>query len=214
MVSCCECQGIAAQFDAPKARRDLRRFRRRGPIESTRLLIDDLRAGGVAGASLLDIGGGIGAIQHSLISAGAREATDVDVSADYIEAAREEALRVGHADRVRFIQADFVQAAPNVPDADVVTLDRVICCYPDMEPLVTAASQKARRLIGAVYPRNVWWVRFAVRAENLLLRIRGIAYRAFFHPPAAIDAVLRGQGFERRTLRRTMVWEIVTYARG
>jgi magnesium-protoporphyrin O-methyltransferase len=213
MVTCCECEGIAGQFGARIARRDLRRFRRRGPIESTRLLVDDLVAAGVGGGSLLDIGGGIGAIQHSLMSAGAREATDVDVSADYLAAAREEATRLGHADRVHYIRADFVQIATTVADADIVTLDRVICCYPDMEPLVSAASQKARRLLGAVYPRDVWWVRAGVRAANLLMRIRRSAYRAFLHPPAAIDAAIRRQGLERRTLRRTIAWEIVTYTR-
>lgn len=213
MVSCCQCEGIATQFGAKTARRDLRRFRRRGPPESTRLLIDDLRAAGVAGASLLDIGGGVGAIHHALIGAGARDAVHVDVSSDYIAAAREEAVRRGHGDRVRFIHGDFVQVAPTLPDAEVVTLDRVICCYPDMEALVTAAAAKARRVFGAVYPRDVWWVRLAVRGVNLVLGVRRSAFRTFVHPPAAIDAVLRQHGLERRALRRTTVWEVVTYVR-
>lgn len=213
MVSCCQCEGIATQFGAKTARRDLRRFRRRGPLESTRLLISDLRAAGVTDASLLDIGGGIGAIHHALIDAGARDALHVDVSSDYIEAAREEAFRRGHGDRVRFIHGDFVQVAPTLPQVDVVTLDRVICCYPDMEALVAAAAEKARHSFGAVYPRDVWWVRFAVRGVNLLLGVRRSAFRTFVHPPAAIDAVLREHGLERRTLQRTRVWEIVTYGR-
>lgn len=213
MVNCCQCEGIATQFGARTARRDLRRFRRRGPLESTRLLIEDLRAAGVADASLLDIGGGIGAIHHALVSAGARDAVHVDVSADYIEAARQEALRRGHGDRIRFIHGDFVEVAPTLPEADIVTLDRVICCYPDMEALVGAAAGKSRRFFGAVYPREAWWVRLAVRGVNLLLSVRRSAFRTFVHPPAAIDAVLRQHGLERRTLRRTRVWEIVTYAR-
>lgn len=213
MVTCCQCEGIANEFGAKKARRDLRRYRRRGPIPSTRMLVEDLRAAGVAGDSILDVGGGVGAVYHLLMGAGAREATHVDVSADYIDAAREESARLGHADRVRYIQGDFVEVAPTVSAADVVTLDRVICCYPDMEALVTAASGKTRRLLGAVYPRDVWWVRVGVRAANALMRLRGSAYRAFLHPPAAIDAVLGRHGLARRTLRRTIAWEIVTYVK-
>ncbi|MGE5101239.1 MAG: methyltransferase domain-containing protein, partial [Deltaproteobacteria bacterium] len=80
-----------------------------------------MRAVGVDGASLLDIGGGVGAIHHTLLDAGATNARHVDVSPDYINAAREEAGRRGHADRVLFLRGDFVQLAPEVADADVVT---------------------------------------------------------------------------------------------
>ena len=213
MVSCCQCEGIATQFGTKTARRELRRFRRRGPIESTRLLIDELRAAGVDGASLLDIGGGVGAIHHTLISAGAGEAVHVDVSADYLAAARDEAARRGHADRVRFLHGDFVQLAPTLPEADIVSLDRAICCYPDMPALVSTAASKTRRVLGAVYPRDRRLVRFATRGINLLMRARRSAFRVFVHPPAAIDGILREHGLERRALRRTMAWEIVTYSR-
>ena len=213
MVSCCQCEGIATQFGARTARRELRRFRRRGPIETTKLLIGGLREAGVDGASLLDIGGGVGAIHHMLIDAGAREAMHVDVSRDYIDAARAEANRRGHADRVRFIEGDFVQLAPELPAADVVTLDRVICCYPDMKSLVAAAAAHARRVLGAVYPRDRWWVRLGVRSINLVMRVRGSAFRVFVHQPAAIDAVLRQHGLERRTRRSSGLWEVVTYSR-
>jgi hypothetical protein len=213
MVSCCQCEGIESQFGRKTAERELRRFRRLGPIASTRLLVEDLGAADVAGALLVDIGGGIGAIHHLLLDTGAREAVHVDVSAEYIAAARQEAMRRGHADRVRFVHGDFVQLAPGLPDGDVVTLDRVICCYPDMDSLVGHAADKARRLFGAVYPRDVWWIRFGVRTINTLLRIRRSAFRVFVHSPAAIDGVLRTHGLERTTLRRTIAWEIVVYAR-
>ena len=213
MVSCCQCEGIETQFGARTARRELRRFRRRGPTGSTRLLIDDLRAAGVEGASLIDVGGGVGAIHHTLIDVGARAATHVDVSGDYIAAARDEAGRRGHTDRVRFVHGDFVQLAPTLPGADIVTLDRVICCYPDMELLVSAAAAEARRLLGAVYPRDAWWVRLGVRTINAIMRARRSEFRVFVHPPIAIDAELRRHGLERRTRRRAGLWEIVTYAR-
>ena len=213
MVTWCQCEGISTQFGAGTARRELRRFRRRGPTTTTRLLIDDLRAAGVDGASLLDIGGGIGAIHHLLIDAGARAATHVDVSRDYIGAARDEAARRGHADRVRFLHGDFVELAPSLPGADLVTLDRVICCYPDMPLLVAAAAAKAGRLLGAVYPRDVWWVRLGVRSVNAVMRVRRSEFRVFVRPPDAIDAVLRQHGLEQRTCRRSGLWEVVTYGR-
>jgi magnesium-protoporphyrin O-methyltransferase len=212
-MPCCSCDEIETQFGSDTAEHDLRRFRRRGPIRSTRLLIDDLLRTGVDGASVLDIGGGIGAIHHALLDAGARDAVQVDLSSDYLAAASDEAGRRGHANRVRFVHGDFVAVSADLPDADVLTLDRVICCYPDMELLVGRAAEKTRRLLGAVYPRDVWWVRLGVRLGNVVRRIRRTAFRVFVYRPAAIEDALRRHGFALRTRHRTFVWEVVTYER-
>lgn len=213
MAVCCQCEGLESQFGPETARRELRRFRRRGPNRSTQRLIDGVRAVGVDGASLLDIGGGVGAIHHTLLDAGATNARHVDVSPDYINAAREEAGRRGHADRVLFLRGDFVQLAPEVADADVVTLDRVICCYPDMPALVGNAADKTRRVLGAVYPIDVWWMRLGVRAINALMRVRRSAFRVFVHSPAAIEEVLRSHGLTRVDRGHTLAWEIAIFER-
>ena len=213
MVTCCHCEGLEQQFGRKTAERELRRFRRKGSTRSTRLLIEGLLEQKIGGMSLLDIGGGVGAIHHRLLDAGATTALHVDVSHDYLEVARGEAARRGHADRVRFLHGDFVQLAPELDDADIVTLDRVICCYPDMEQLVASAADKSRRLVGAVYPREVPWIRAGIAAANLFLRLRRSAFRVFLHPPDAIDAVLRSHDLEPRTLARTFLWEVVVYAR-
>jgi ubiquinone/menaquinone biosynthesis C-methylase UbiE len=81
----------------------MRRYREKGPIPSTRALIEALVAEGVEGATLLDIGGGIGAIQHELLDAGATRATNVDASAPYLDAAGEEAQRRGHDEHVTYL---------------------------------------------------------------------------------------------------------------
>jgi SAM-dependent methyltransferase len=218
VVCCCPREGIEREFGAKAAKRDLRRYRRRGPIRTTRLLLDALldalRTEGVDDASLLDIGGGVGAVHHELLDAGASEAVQVDVSPDYLAAAREEAARRGHAGRVRFVRGDFVALADEAGAADVVTLDRVICCYPDMERLVAASAAKARRLYGAVYPRQVWWVRAALTTVNALMRLRRSPFRVYLHPPSAIEAVLRAHGLNRRLARHTVAWTVAVYARG
>ena len=213
MVTCCQCDGIESEFNARFAERELRHFRRRGLRRSTRLLIDSLRWAVSPGATLLDVGGGIGAIHHVLLDEGVANATQVDASSAYIATARDEAGRRGHADRLELIHGDFVSLSPSLPDADVVTLDRVICCYPDMPALVGAAARKAGRAFGAVYPPDVLWLRFGVRCINALMRLRRSEFRVFVHSPKAIDAVLREHGLERVTQRRTIAWEVVTYRR-
>jgi magnesium-protoporphyrin O-methyltransferase len=208
----CQCEGLERQFGRDTAERDLRHFRRRGPAATTQLLVDDLRAAGINGASLLDIGGGIGAIHHLLLDAGAKDATHVDVSPDYLAAARTEAERRGHASRATFVHADFVEVAEELPPADVVTLDRVICCYPDMPRLVSLSAEKCRRLYGAVYPRDTWWMRMGLAVVNRLTQLRRCPFRVYLHSPAAIDAVIRDRGFTRIAFQRTFVWEVAVYS--
>src|SRR5215470_5736277 len=149
-MSHCQCDGIESCFNPKRVTRELARYRRNGPLKNTSLLAEALQAQGVAGLTLLDIGGGVGAIAHALLKAGARQAADVDASAAYLVVAREEAERRGLADRITFQHGDFVTLAPTIPSADVVTLDRVICCYDDMAALVGMALARAEKLDGVV----------------------------------------------------------------
>jgi len=201
------------QFDDVQARRDLKRFRKRGPAAATRTLLDALRSFGLADATLLDIGGGIGAIHHELLAAGVHSAVHADASAAYIAAAKEESTRRGHTNRVTFVHGDFVALAPTIPPATVVTLDRVICCYADMEAMVAASASHAQRLYGAVYPRERWYVRLALRGVNAFSRLRRSAFRVYLHPPAAIDAAIARQGLTRRVCLDTFIWRVAVYER-
>ena len=209
----CQCECYSSQFDEKHAIKDLKRYRANGPDKTTRLLLDLLEAEGVRGASLLDVGGGVGVVHHELLAAGAQTAVHVDATAANIRAAEEEATRRGHAGRVRFLQGDFVTLAPEISAADVVTLDRVICCYPDMERLVSASASRARRLYGAVFPRERWFLRLMVALGNLARRLRRNAFRAYVHPVREIDATIRRQGLSARRIHDTFVWRVVVYSR-
>jgi magnesium-protoporphyrin O-methyltransferase len=216
-MSCAQCQGIEHQFDRAEARRKLRRYRRRGPDRTTRLLIEDLRAALIASnvddATLLDIGAGLGAIHHALLDGLASRATHVDASSAQLAAAREETERRGHSGRVDFLQGNFVDMAPGMPPADVVTLDRVICCYDDMHGLVRRSAEKATRFYAAVYPRDNTWMRIGIAGVNVFERVKRSTFRVFLHDPRAIDAELRAAGLTRFSVRETLGWQVVVYRR-
>jgi hypothetical protein len=212
-MSAC-CQGVDEVFGERTARHDLRRYRRRGPSRPTRVLLDAIVRQGVEDAGVLDIGGGIGVIQQELLAAGATHATSVDASAAYLRAAREEAERRGTAPRVTYHAGDFVAIADDIEPADLVTLDRVICCYPDMEALVSRSADRARRVYGLVYPQDRWWVRLGVRAANLGLRLMGRTFRAHVHRTSAVDAVVRARGLKPALRCRVgPVWQVELYTR-
>ena len=212
-MTCSQCQGIETLFNKRRATKELSRYRKKGPRKTTRILIRAVESGGVDGMSLLDIGGGIGAIQHELIKAGASGAIDVDASTAFIEAARDETERQGHADRVKYLYGDFVNLASDIPEADIVTLDKVICCYHDMVALVKLSSAKARRVYGLVFPRDTWWMRLANPFQNFFLWILRTPFRVYIHRTDAVDAAVRVSGLERKFYRRTSLWQVVVYVR-
>ena len=212
-MDCCQCQGIEGLFNQRQAARDLKAYERKGPAKSTRLLLDALRGAGVEGATLLDIGGGIGAIQLNLLDAGVSSATDVDASSAYLAAAREEATRRGLSDRVSYQHGNFVELAPTIAPADIVTLDRVICCYHDLPGLVGASAAKARRLYGLVYPRDNWLARMVAAGLGLIMRLQRNPFRFFAHRTRDVEALLHAAGLERRFHGTAGFWQVAVYAR-
>jgi magnesium-protoporphyrin O-methyltransferase len=210
--SCCRVD-YDATFDQKDATDDLASYRHDGPAPSTRRLIDALLREGVEGATLLDIGGGVGAVQHELLGAGAASSVDVDFSRAYLEAARDEAVRRGLGERETHRYGNFVELAPEIEAADIVTLDRVICCYPHMAELVTASASHARRLYGLVFPVDRWWIRAGAAVVNVVLRATRQTFRIHVHPTRAVDRLVLGQGFERRSVSRSLFWQAIVYRR-
>lgn len=210
--TCCQ-PDYDAIFNDSAARRELAAYRRSGPTGTTRRLVDAMKAAGVEGARVLDIGGGVGVIGSELLASGAAWLTDVDASRAYTEAARSEVERRGFADRATFRTADFVEVAAEVGSAEVVTLDRVVCCYGDWVALIDRSVEKATNLYGLVYPNERWWMRAIVAGGNAVLRLFRQSFRFYLHPERAIDARIRAAGFERRFHHRGWLWQTVVYAR-
>jgi SAM-dependent methyltransferase len=211
-ASGCAC-AVGNEFGERQARRDQAAYRKRGPARTTKWLIDGLADGGVAAMTVLDIGAGVGAVHLALLEAGATSAIDVDGSPAYVAVAREEAARAGRTADVRHEVGDFVELAPGIPVADLVALDRVVCCDPDMAALVRLSAGRARLRYGLVYPRDVAWIRFGARILNGFARLFRQRVRAWVHRTADVDALIRAAGFTPRLQRSTMFWQVVVYER-
>ncbi len=195
------------------AARELRQFRRRGAAGTTRALINAIREDDARGLSLLDIGGGVGVIQHVLATAGVAQLTSVDASPAYLSVQQREAEHLEYADRAAYLAGDFVTLSDEIPWSDIVTLDRVICCYPDMQSQVTLSAERAGRLYAVVYPRGTWWSAVGFVLVNLLMKLRRTPFRAYLHPPVKVDAAIRAQGLRPRFQRETLLWTVAVYAR-
>jgi 2-polyprenyl-3-methyl-5-hydroxy-6-metoxy-1,4-benzoquinol methylase len=212
-MSCTQCAGIAQEFDARVARRDLRRYRKRGASKTTTWLLDMVVGEGVRGATFLDVGGGVGALQHGLVRAGAAAGIHADASPAYLAAAREESKRLGHAERIRSLEGDFVALASEIEPVDVVTLDRVICCYDDLEALVDASATRAKRVYGLVFPRERLTMRVGAWILNRVQRMRRRAFKVYLHPLDAVEARIESHGLLKRFHRRSFLWHVQVYTR-
>jgi SAM-dependent methyltransferase len=215
MPTCCAPFGPVADqhFNRKKAAEELERYHHKGPGPTTRLLEDGIVEAGALNGTLLDIGSGIGSLTFALLTRGIGHAIAVDASSAYIDTARQEAERLGRADDVQFLRADFVSIASEVPAATVVTLDRVVCCYPTYEPLLDAALRHADRCLALSYPRNAWYVRFGTLIENGQRRLKGSAFRTFVHPSVSIEQMIRRAGFALNSRRETWMWSVDVYTR-
>jgi magnesium-protoporphyrin O-methyltransferase len=207
------CCGTSDVFGEKMARKKLRKYRRSGPFGTTKRLLAALREAPGPKDSLLDVGGGVGMIAHEMLATGTASAEIVDASPAFLDAAREESERRHTTDRVRLALGDVVELNDAVPAADVVTLDKVVCCYVDMESLLAVTASRARRLMGLAYPRDDWGTRAFVAVGNRIMQLRGSAFRSYVHPTSAIDAALRRAGFALRTQRRGLLWIVAVYER-
>ena len=211
VCSCCDFESSAdRQFTSQKAAKELQSYRqgRLGP--TTRLLRDSVVDAGLNQGSLLDIGGGVGALAFELLSRGMSSALVMDASAAYVAAASEEAQRQGG--RAQVLRADFVEASQTVPPADLVSLDRVVCCYPQYEPLLDQALSHAQHGVALSYPCDRWYVRAAVWFDNVK-RARKSGFRMFVHPPRRIQAAIERAGFVLVRRRFTLMWTMDVYVR-
>ncbi|HET7758439.1 MAG TPA: methyltransferase domain-containing protein [Gaiellaceae bacterium] len=212
MNGCCT-RGYERFFGARVARRDAKRYRRRGLDGTAQRLVDELGARGVEGATVLEPGGGVGAIDLELLKRGAGHATVVELSHGYDEEAAVLAREAGAEAQLERRHGDFVEEASLVDDADVVVMHRVVCCYPDPERLVGAAGERARRLLALSFPRDTWWLRWASRAGNVCFRLIG-GIETYIHPPELVE-----RSAERAGLTTVLhepagrIWRIAVFER-
>jgi SAM-dependent methyltransferase len=213
--ACCSTYGsvAGAHFDAKIARRDLENYRKKGAGLTACLLRDMLVDAGAVDGVLLDVGSGIGGLSFDLLERGVERAIAVDASAAYLAAAAQEATRRDRLLAVEFRHGDFLDVAPTIPPATVVTMDRVICCYPAFESLLNEALGHAEHYFAYSYPRDLWYVRAAIAGENAVRRFKRNPFRAFVHPVPRMTQTIERAGFRLTARRRSWQWSAEIWVR-
>jgi hypothetical protein len=208
MAGCCPSRDYHRFFNQRFARRLADRYRKRGLDKTAQTMVEFLRTLGIEGASILEIGGGVGEIQVELLKAGAARAQNLELSPAYEQPARTLAEQAGVQGRLDWRIHDLAQDPGTVAPADLVVLHRVVCCYPDYERLLAAAADHARRALVFSYPPRNALSRAFYSVFNLVMRLTGSSFRGFAHPPGAMLAVLEEQGLRRTYQRRSRIWQV------
>jgi len=165
------------------------------------------------GETVLEIGGGIGEIELELLRAGAERATNVELSGAYEPQGNALLGEQGLGGRIDWRYGDVAVDRDLAAAADVVVLNRVVCCYPDMPALVDAVAEKTQRALALSFPRDTMLVRLSARIINGWCRVRRKDFRFFVHPPRAIVATATARGLQLVHEHSGRFWQIAALER-
>jgi 16S rRNA G966 N2-methylase RsmD len=208
MSECCSPKGYRWVFSERMAAHDAKRYRRKGLDAPSRRIFDLVKAQGVEGRTVLEVGGGIGAIQIELLKAGAARAVSVELTPSYEDVAQDLLRDAGLQERVERKVMDFARSGAEIGAADVVIMNRVICCYPDMPRLAGEAADHAQQLLVMSYPKRAWWTRLGLGIANLILRVTRREFHIFVHPPQEIIATSEHHGLKPMLEQRGFLWTV------
>lgn len=205
------CCGVDMFFDKKKSNKKYRDYLKKGPLRITREIINQLKNQKMQDKTLLDIGGGIGAIQWWFLAVGGAETTSIDASTSYLQQAKSHAKENNLESKTRFIFGDFTEVHKQVNSFDFITLDKVVCCYPSFKDIIEISCHKANSHIALSYPMDNLVSKFLFGMAILSTKLKRSPFRPYVHPVKGIRKVFENCGFERISLKTVFPWHIETY---
>ncbi len=210
-MTCKHCCGADQLFDLKSAQKEMKKYKKKGAGKSTRKLLSLMYSLNQKNQTLLDIGGGIGAIQWAFMENGGNKTTDVDSSSGYLHVAQEYAAEKGFD--TEFKMADFNDVANEVEAHDIVTLDKVVCCYPDYKLLLGNALDKADKALAMTMPLGGFVSKALGQLTRAYLMIKKNPFRTYVHNPSEVQSFIESKGFRLSSKGFSFPWLVRVYER-
>jgi magnesium-protoporphyrin O-methyltransferase len=214
-MSCCASNstgGTNACF-SKWSKRYAKRFRKNGLEKAQRLLLEGIRKEPVREKNILDIGCGVGSLHITLLQEGAARATGVDVAEGMLQKAKELSSEFGLHEKVSYKHGDFVELADSIPDADITILDKVVCCYGDLDRLLEKSVNKTTRIYGLVHPKNNFLVGGMFKLQIAVLKLFRSKFRPFWHDWDLMHQKITQRGFRLLYEKPTFAWNVAVFQR-
>lgn len=208
-MGCCPPRG-AEPFTTGTARKDARRYARRGPGRAAARLLD---LADPEGLTILEVGAGVGALQAEVLRRGATWSTGVEISHTYDAAADALLDRAGVRDRAARVVTDLLREPSSVTGADVVLLHRVVCCTSEGPALLAAAAALAGQRLVFTYPRHSALTETAADVMNAAAALRGWGWRFRVYRPSELVAAAESAGLRQRAVPTRGFWRVAVLDR-
>jgi magnesium-protoporphyrin O-methyltransferase len=212
-MQCCDTGAGTDRYFSKYSKRYAKRFRKKGPDKPSRILIEELFALNISAGTVLDVGCGAGDVHLSLLEHGVATAVAVDISRGMLDQAAALAKERGLGDRVSYVHGDLIDVAGTIDPAEIVVLDKVVCCYADPETLLRMSGEKAKQFLALSYPGGSWLSACSFRFLDLLGRALRWSFHPYYHDPSELERIVQHLGFSEKFSGRTIMWKLKIYAR-
>jgi magnesium-protoporphyrin O-methyltransferase len=191
----------------------VRKFKNKGLERVQELLLQGIRTEQVRDKEILDIGCGVGAVHLTLLKEGAARATGVDISDEMIRQARRFSTELGVEERAEYVVGDFVEVRETIRKSDVTVLDKLVCCYEEVESLVKESTAKTKTLYALSHPRQNFYTELTFKTHIALARLFRWKFRPFWHNWHKLNETIQSLGFELVYSNATPMWQVLVFRR-
>ena len=205
------CCGADLFFDKKTSDKKYKIYLKKGPSRVTAKMIEQLEKQEVEGKSMIDIGGGIGALQWWFLGVGGHATIGIDASSGYLKQAEEHSKTKGWETKSEFILGDCVEIYPQIESAEFITLDKVVCCYPNYKEILEATCDKATKAISLSYPMDGFISEAIRKMGDFFMSFKNNPFRPFIHSVKDIRLVFEQKGYKRVAHNLAFPWHVETY---
>lgn len=209
-MDCCAAQGMN-KFFTRWSRTYYKRFRKKGLEKAQKYLVEGITQQPITSKTILEIGSGVGSLHLNLLQRGAAAAVGIDIAEGMIEKAKHLAQELGLETRIRYFIGDFAAINGEIPVCDITILDKVVCCYEDVQTLVEKSIEKTKEIYALSFPRNNLWIESIFKTQIFVMKLLRASFRPYWHEWEEICRQIQSHGFEENYRDNTIFWAIRVY---
>ena len=218
-MNCCTSDELKAKDDffSKRAMHYDKRFHKKGVDKTQQFLLEGITTamnnGKRSASTVMEIGCGIGGLLLTMLGKGLNYAIGVDASEGMLEKAKQNAAEMNFKDKTLFLHRDFVDVEPELNPADIVILDKVLCCDSNPQSLIKKSTAKTKAIYAVSFPRDHLLVRLFVKAGIAITKIFPVKFTPFYHEPTDIQRWIEDANFVLSCACNTFFWQVQVYTR-